>query len=194
MSFFRGSLPLLSVMNKPALNAKLFAIEQVASLFVGGRWGDEGRWRRVVKRRGGWRRGGLTLLKVAWSMSCLQRDGQTVHSKLMHELGAGRRKLRDTHTTFYLDTCVSIWRQSVYICIMHYKVKVVGRWSPQGALGRDAWHQLYDLTIAPKEARTIRINLILHRLCWKNETMCHKFRACMHYLYQAWAIIVNMIN
>lgn len=44
MSFSRRSLSLRSVMSKQALNAKLFAIDQVASLLLGG--GGEGKLSR----------------------------------------------------------------------------------------------------------------------------------------------------
>lgn len=73
----------------------------------------KGRWRRVVKAP--------TLLKVAWSMSCLRRDGRTAHrdthSRVTHELSTGRRKLcthrfflRTVYTYLLLtfDTCLSI--------------------------------------------------------------------------------------
>lgn len=48
-------------------------------------------------------------------MSCLQRDGQTVHSKLMHELGAGRRKLRDTHKPLFILIPVCQYEDSLSI-------------------------------------------------------------------------------
>lgn len=86
--FFRRRMRRLSVMSKRASNVKLLVIDQAPSLFF-----SRGKRRRVAKRQ--------TLLKVAWSMSCLQRDSRTLHydtpSSVTYELSTDRRKLHAYH-------------------------------------------------------------------------------------------------